>query len=179
MSMDLKEFIENHRKEINNREIDAIYIDACTIFDTYDKISKLTELFYKCGIDPLNYMSEVPRYYMGASSLNTIKIPNNIERIGAYAFIKSSLKSLVIPNSVEEINEGVFKYCSSLKSILIPDSVTSIGNSAFYRCHSLETINYTGKMEQWTTIKKSIGWENMSSIRRICCLDGVITQMIK
>lgn len=172
--MDLRDFIENHKKEINNREIDAIYFDAYKIFDEYSKEGKLTELFYKCGIDPLEYTSEVPKYYMGASSLNTIKIPNNIERIGAFAFINSSLKSLVIPNSVEEINEGAFMYCYSLESIIIPDSVTWIGYMMFNDCRSLKSITYKGSKEQWTMINKSSDWNEGSSIETVHCVDGDI-----
>ena len=172
--MDLKKFIKNYREEINNKEFEKIYASAD--YELSDEnIGKLTELFYKCGIDPLKYLNKVPRAFAYASSIKLIVIQSNIESIGSYAFTScTSLTSITIPDSVKSIGWGVFKGCSSLTSITIPDSVKSIGEYAFYDCTSLKTINYKGSKEQWSTINMNSRWTNYSSIETIHCIDGDI-----
>lgn len=73
--------------------------------------------------------------------LNSITIPNNVTRIGAYAFsLCRSLTGIILPDRLKEIGEGAFDECGKLASITIPDSVTAIGDEAFAYCESLTEI---------------------------------------
>ena len=70
-----------------------------------------------------------------------VTIPNNIKKVGAYAFIgQSEMTSIIVPDSVTSIGERAFYGCSGLTSITIPDGVTSIGERAFYGCSGLTSI---------------------------------------
>ena len=105
-------------------------------------ISNLTYLLVVAGIDPLNYMDEIPIecFYM-CDDLVSIEIPNNITSINDFAFcFCSSLTSVTIGNNVTSIGQMAFYGCSGLTSITIPDSVTSIGGSAFSGCSGLTSI---------------------------------------
>lgn len=141
MRIDLKGFIEKYKDEINHRLFKKIYSLATTGELDYSDISKLTELFYKCGIDPLQYMAEVPSFYAYGSTLKDVKIPDKITYIGdkAFAFCRN-LASVVIPDSVNSIYYQAFYNCTELTSIIIPDSVTSIGNEVFYNCRELTSV---------------------------------------
>ena len=128
-------------------------------------ISNLTYLLVVAGIDPLNYMDEIPIecFYMcddlvsieipnnitsindfafyGCSALTSVIIGNNMTYIGSYAFGKcSGLTSITIPDSVTKIGSFAFSRCDGLTSITIPNSVTSIGGSAFYNCYGLTSV---------------------------------------
>lgn len=69
-----------------------------------------------------------------------VVIPNNVVKIGNYAFSYLKIKNVVIPDSVTSIGDSAFRGCDSLKDITIPDSVTTIGAEAFYGCASLTRI---------------------------------------
>lgn len=69
-------------------------------------------------------------------------IPENVTRIGAFAFRgRKNLTSVVIPYGVTEIDYFAFGDCSSLIDITLPDSVTVIDEQAFSGCKSLTSIN--------------------------------------
>lgn len=176
--MDLRDFIEKYRDEINNKNFEEVYNKIEQYVHIYTMIGKLTDLFYKCGIDPLKYMTYVPKYYAFGSSIKTIDIPNNIKSIDRGAFSNCiSLTSVNIPDNVTSIGEEAFRGCASLTSITIPDSIIQLDNEVFAycrslvsvtigsgvkyiysrvfaRCSSLKTVNYRGSKEQWESIWK-------------------------
>ena len=69
-------------------------------------------------------------------------IPNNIAKIGKYAFYGcSGLTSIAIPNSVTSIEDYTFCECSDLVCIIIGTGVRYIGNYySFYNCNRLNTV---------------------------------------
>lgn len=71
---------------------------------------------------------------------NTI-VPDNINKIGYYAFAGSSIDSIYIPECVTSIEEAAFAYCDSLSSLTINEGVANIGSIAFFQCPSLCSIN--------------------------------------
>lgn len=152
MRIDLKEFIEKHKDDINRNLFKKIYFLATFGELSSPNIGKLTELFYSCGIDPLEHMKDIPTRYAYGSSLKDIKIPDNITSIGEWAFA----------------------YCSDLASVTIPDSVTSIGYAAFAYCRSLKAIYYKGNKEQWDSIFLGSNWNGRTPLKTVHCRDGII-----
>lgn len=135
--MDIQKFIESHRDDINFQSFKKVY-DAALKSLSINNLSKLTELFYKCGIDPLQYMAEVPSFYAYGSTLKDVKIPNNVTSIGNYAFSYcKGLTNITIPDSINSIGISAFSGCSDLISVIIPGSVTSISELTFGGCYKL------------------------------------------
>ena len=67
-------------------------------------------------------------------------IPNNVTRIGEYAFYGCvGLTSVNFPSSVASIGDYAFYGCSGLTSVTVPNTVKKIGNCAFDGC-SLESL---------------------------------------
>lgn len=141
MSLELKEFIKNHRDDINSQLFEKIYNELNLSSLPLVDIGKFTELLYACGIDPLMYMSKIPRSYAYQSKFQSIIIPNNITRIGNEAFSGcASLTSITIPDSVMDIGNSIFSGCTSLSSVNIGKGVKNIPSFAFYYCISLTHI---------------------------------------
>ena len=97
-------------------------------------------------LDDINKLTCIKNYMFLHMPLHTIKIPNNVKSIGAWAFhYCSSLMSATMQNSVTSIGYKAFFGCSGLKSVTIPNSVTSIGYYAFYGCDALKSLIFKGK----------------------------------
>lgn len=90
-------------------------------------------------------VQEMGAFIFLRSELETIILPNSLRKIDEYAFSQcSKLKRVVIPDGVLEIGESAFSFCSSLEEIVIPESVKQLAEDAFYRCSSLESVRIPG-----------------------------------
>lgn len=78
--------------------------------------------------------------------LRTVEIPENITKIGLYAFDNCTSLSgnhdhpLIIPDSVETISYSAFSSCLLLEDIIIGEGITAIGSYAFSNCRSLNRV---------------------------------------
>ncbi len=79
-------------------------------------------------------------------NLTTVKLPENLKRIGATAFLNcKSLKNITLPDSLEEIGESAFEGCESLTSLNIPPNLKIMEDSAF-EDSGLESVNIPGSV---------------------------------
>lgn len=148
----------------------------------YEKLEinscELTKLLNSLGIDPLDYLDYIPKYFLNGAQITSVNIPDHIKRIDFNAFRQcSNLITIVIPNSVTSINSLAFSYCTSLTSVTIPDSVTHIGNWTFRDCTDLTSINYAGTKDQWKKVRKIPGWisgSTITDVKKIICKDGKV-----
>lgn len=104
------------------------------------------------------------------AAVNSVILPEGLEKIGKEAFYGSSITSVHIPSTVRlsssdtgvfktctkltdvSISEGLnmvpammFYYCTSLEKLYFPSSVTKIANSAFSRDYYLLNITFLGE----------------------------------
>lgn len=78
----------------------------------------------------------------------TLTIPDNITRIGNYAFEACvSLEHVVLPAALKQesyskpaLGSNVFSGCHALKDIVIPEGVTRINTNAFRDCFELTKV---------------------------------------
>ena len=81
--------------------------------------------------------------------------------LGTEAFRNcTSLNEIRIPNNVNTIGSMAFSGCSSLRLVYLCSGVATIDEYAFAGCDNLADVYYTGSEEQWEAI--SIGAENES-----------------
>lgn len=79
--------------------------------------------------------------FQGCNSLESIKIPEGIDRIGPYCFYKcTNLKNVALSNSLTRIDNNAFQGCKSIEEIKIPEGVTAIGDNAFADCTNLKKV---------------------------------------
>lgn len=79
------------------------------------------------------------------SSIETIKIPSNVSKIGSLAFANcQNLETVIFTENskLKIIGDGAF-FKSNIKKISIPSSVTEIEYNAFTKCRSLKTIEFS------------------------------------
>lgn len=108
-----------------------------SFYSSLDNISRKSIITVKL---PNSILSIGAYAFNGCSSLSLISIPETVKIIGDHAFAGCSgfTGSLIIPNSVTIIGPAAFSNCSNLTgSLLIPNSVTTIGSGAFNSCSKL------------------------------------------
>lgn len=76
--------------------------------------------------------------FYGWKYITSIKLPTNLESVGAAAFHGCGITKLEL--SMANISAGLFSGCEALKTLTINGTVQSIGKSAFSDCIQLETI---------------------------------------
>ncbi len=76
-----------------------------------------------------------------APEMETLTIPDSVEKIGGYAFAYClNLKDVNMADSVVSIGDRAFEGCESLKRIRLSAGLTEIEECTFFFCESLKTI---------------------------------------
>ena len=88
--------------------------------------------------------------------LESIELPEGLEKIHDRAFIDSSLKKLKIPKNVTYIGEEAFQFCS-LEELEIQENVTYIGRRAFQYCTKLKKLTLPASIKDATVEIDSFG----------------------
>lgn len=130
-----KKWLRNFLTENKELILENNYTELYKKLDSYkyrENTGIVTSLLFKTGINPLDYMSEIPPYMFYNSGINTIDIPPNITKIEYDAFYRcTSLTSITIPESVTSIGAGAFDGCASLKILNIPSNLNNFNVETF------------------------------------------------
>lgn len=73
--------------------------------------------------------------------LKNIILPENLKKIGEWAFGDTKLEKVDIPNSVEKIGRMAFIWCDQLKNVRLSENIKEIKDSTFMGCSQLETLS--------------------------------------
>lgn len=92
------------------------------------------------------YSKDLTELCLFPSNKKDLIFSSEILEIGYYAFSNCKLDSVVIPNGVEKISECAF-YFSDCSIIEIPSSVKTISNIAFFQCDKLHKIKLNSQAE--------------------------------
>ena len=81
-------------------------------------------------------------------------IPDDVEEIGDYAFIKTNISSLALSQKLKKIGVSAFDECSFLSGTLsLPESLEIIGSRAFYGCVMLSgTLVIPSKIKEISSL---------------------------
>ena len=129
--------------DIKNMKVTG-YINNLDFVFMRDQMTKLQSLNLKDVTISANGSSypanEIPNdAFQSKKSLVRFVFPDNITKIGTFAFSQSSLTgSLIIPNGVTEIGKNAFMGCSGLNGTLtLPKNLKTITDHVFYNCSYL------------------------------------------
>ena len=151
----IEKFLSTQADNINNNNWEKFYndlyqFDHAELSHYRDNITPLiTHILINIGINPLLYLKEVPDSYAQDLNITNIDIPNNITSIGMYAFDASSLVTVNLSDNLEKIKCGAFYNCTDLQSISFPSSLKQIDQDVFYNCKNLKNIRYEGTIKQF------------------------------
>lgn len=79
------------------------------------------------------------RAFMDCTALREVTLPDGVQVIGEYAFIRCSALTTVSLSQVVQIDKCAFQNCTSLAELAL-DNVTAIGLDTFFGCTSLQTL---------------------------------------
>lgn len=81
-------------------------------------------------------------------SVTSIILPNSIENIGKFAFLKfTNLQSVTLPSNLKILSEYCFCDCPKLNNIILPSSLEVFNAGVFAGCTSLESISLPAKIK--------------------------------
>lgn len=80
-------------------------------------------VFYQCG------------------QVTAVKLGENIQRIGSFAFYGTGIKTLVTPASLTTIKNNAFENCKSLTSVKLAEGLVTMTGNAFNGCDKLVMVN--------------------------------------
>ena len=58
------------------------------------------------------------KLFSGLKTIQVLELPEDLERIGSYWFMRSSVERVVVPASVKEIGSHAFDGCKKLKEVV-------------------------------------------------------------
>lgn len=167
----LADFLRSHEVELHNADVDALYNEL----DFYDR-KDLTALFMEMGVNPLLYLTFVPKCYASSLDAPNTTFGRNVSKIGAKAFANcSGIYKIVIPEGVTAIGVLSFGRCPDLEEITLPKSLQVIHKRAFEKC-PLQTIEYKGTISEWENLSKFGAFsEDLIGTTIVACSDGDTT----
>ena len=175
ISQTLKDILnlKDIKEAINKCNFEYVYVILHSYVKGNALTAEFTQLCLESNINPLDYINEIPDFYanhlVSSIKMQHLVIPNNIEKIGKWAFTGNfGLKSVKFPDNLKSIDLGAFRGCDDLKYIELPDSLEFISDFIF-DLHV--TINYLGTMDQWKHIRKAGDTYKSWTIK---CIDGTI-----
>ena len=86
--------------------------------------------------------------FRGCTNLTSVKLPNTVKVIGAFAFAEcKNLNEIIIPRDTEEIGYSSFFQCSKLQNIVFNTKLKKLGEYSFIHCGSLKQLNLNEGLE--------------------------------
>lgn len=196
MNERVKRFIEKYIDKISSNEFESLYFLANHEFVHTGDVGGLTSSLLTAGIDPLQYMKQMPSgYYDGFEGAEIPSISKTVTEIHSEAFFNSDIVSLTIPGTIKTLHQNAIDYacdlqtavledgveylgrycfndCSELEFLSLPATINIIEAEAFIRCRNLVEIEFRGSIEQWEAIEKSmLAFENCY-VQTVKCTDG-------
>lgn len=102
--------------------------------------------FYKT-VDGVIYTADMKELvHCPESKRGDFVIPEGVEAISAYAFLRTGLRSVKIPDSMRVIQEYAFS-AGSISSVDLGNGVRTLGNSAFHLCLNLTELTLPDSLE--------------------------------
>lgn len=112
------------------------------------------------------------------SSLKTVKLSENLERIGVYAFGDCDvLKSIKIPDSVLDIDGAAFAECKKLSDVVLSKNLKTMGWQVFGNDNKLTEIEIPKSLEECRYYRNNDSidggtFDNCANLKTVMFEDG-------
>ena len=151
ISYETKTFLSVHSNLLKSGDIKSLYnkIIEGYVTEKYNYlISEVSEILVNSGINPLDYLDNVPENFLFDSNITSIKIPSNITEISMHSFAYSNVESIEIPDSVTYMGINAFQDCKNLKSIIFSNTLKEIPKNTCLDCTSLSYVEIPEGVEK-------------------------------
>lgn len=148
---DIEKFLLKYMDLIEDNKFEDLYEQARIEFPTTGNINViplLNSYFYQAGIDPLEYLKEIPAFFIQyREEITSINIPNHIVAIKDAAFRGLTIKEFIFPQNLTSLGNYVFCYNKNLTNIILPKKCSALGSYVFADCENLIQVKYPGTRE--------------------------------
>ncbi|MEE3428071.1 MAG: leucine-rich repeat domain-containing protein [Ruminococcus sp.] len=83
----------------------------------------------------------------GCDNLRSIKLPENLECLWGYTFVRSGIEEITLPDKLITIPPFAFKDCKNLRKVVCGKSLKKIYSWAFGGCDNLKEVVYGDNVE--------------------------------
>lgn len=129
-------------------------------------VSAFCDNFFAEEVVLTESVKEIGEFAFVNSSVKTIALSENIQKIGNSAFDSCLNLEKVVPNKkLEEIGSFAFAGCQALKEFTVTEKVKNVGEGAFARCSALENLTFTS---QKTEIGENICDSCNNTLKILC-----------
>ena len=134
MNEKVKSIIVKYKELIDNNNFAPVYGNL-VIDSAPEIIGEFTQTMLSVGIDPIvdGNLKYMPSYYVSCLPVKTFEIPTTIIRLdeGCFAYCEE-LEHITIPENIQRIGRYAFAECG-LKELHIPKTVETIDMNAFFQ----------------------------------------------
>lgn len=130
MTNKLKDYLKNEKvlNWIDDYQFEYIY-ELANLKLTEKEIRDMTLFFVgEIGINPLQYMVEIPTSYFAEINTPKIIIPEGIQSIDENAFTNSNIASLYLPKSLKSFSDDSFNDCN-VAVVCLPSTIADYINN--------------------------------------------------
>ena len=93
-------------------------------------VTNSTYAYYQDYKTSANVLGDYTFYNL--NKLVSVVMPQNITKIGSWAFSSTGLKIVEIPDKVTSVGGDAFSYCDNLNTVIIGNGVKSLAQGVFY-----------------------------------------------
>lgn len=101
------------------------------------------------------------------SGLKVAMLPQDLESIGAQAFMATRLESVSLPPALRSIGNGAFREIATLHTVTLPDGIQHTGSYAFYRCTRLATVKSHGTATTYDGIIHEAAFSDCTALQHV------------
>jgi len=127
------------------------------------------QCIYSLDLNNVTQIGEEAFY--GCTSLESVKLSDELTEVAQSTFEDSGLVEITIPDSVTSIGDNAFFNCQQLEQIDLGNHLKSIGYGAFQKCLALENVEFSDSLE-W--IDEGAFYE-CTSLKEIKFSEGLIS----
>lgn len=102
--------------------------------------------------------------FSGCRYSTSVTIPEGVEYIGEYAFIRSGIESATLPSTIKSIGDHAFESCSDLKRVVLMNPKPPVLGADAFKWPVCDNITLVVHNFALRTYKATLPWKNLKNI---------------
>ena len=100
---------------LSEENLDFVYSRFFKKWGANSSPNLLTKILIGADVQPLHYMTYIPKYMYAELPVKEITIPSQVSRIEKYAFLRcKDLEKVIIKHDPDSLEQGIFSECPNL-----------------------------------------------------------------